>query len=1453
MGGVTLSDWDVNGGDCPSDGYQSSATVTLTDGSGYTLVFADGQLPMATVYAPSGDSGQYVWPQYMLPYLKGWTLPVNDPNNNTQSYITPISSSTTTYTDTLGATLTATPGSGTNQYKYTGPHNTPAQYTVTYTQIPVYTQFGCQGIGEYLSYSQYFVTEIDLPDYNATTNPYEKYTFTYEPTAGYGGFYTTGRLGSITLPTGQEGATTISYSYSGSSNNTGMICADGTTAGLARTTIDGTWTYTRTENSSTTWSTNVQDPAGNQTAFSFVINNGNAYETQRNVYSGSSNLVETVNTCYNGSPIPAIPCVTTPVNLPIVNQIVQVNLPGLAPAQTYTVYKGNGLPQLVDEYTYGPTFVRETMTCYASLTNQYINDRPSSVLLYNTTGNPSNCTGTSGLKASTTYNYDSNGNLTQETRSTSLTSTISRGFTYGSNGVLTSATDFNGNTTTYGYNGNSCNDAFPTSITTGGLTTQQTWDCNGGVLLSSTDPNGQTTTYSYDSLWRLIGTTYPDNPNGISVATSYPNPNEIDTTTTLTSSSSRVDKVFLDGLGRVINKVLYSDPAGPDTVTTAYDALGRVASVTNPYRSTSDSTYGATSYNYDPLNRLSNSASISAIVRPDNSVVGITYSGNCATNLLPTTTTDEALKVHTTCTDALGRVTSVTEDSAGLNPTTYTYDALNNLTGVSQGGQTRTFTYDFLSRLTSASNPEANYSGTQCPTTYSYDGNGNMISKITPQEDYNASCSNTLTTTYAYDDLNRLKSRTTPDGWVAHFYYDETSVTLGSWQSSLAYPLGRLTHTDRSWGGTIYAATVQDYDKVGRTSDYWQCTPLNCGSANLWWAQYQYDLAGDITSYRHPAGFQVYQTFNPAQQIQQVVSSVVTSINPGILATGPNNSIQYMPWGALSSLQNTCTPGCTNNPQETYHYNKRLQADMVEFGTSANPTANSCRVYNFYQDVANPTSCAPPNAGTMNNGNVWGYYYNDNMNAGLNHTATYHYDGANRLSSAVAAGNSNYTQYFTYDAYGNMSCTPSGPKCVAPTYNPSTNQITSYWYFPSGNVWSDSTYSYDWDNDGHMTQAWAGGVGGTYWYNALGQRMRSVTSSGTTDEVYGAGGNLLWRYTGNSSDPNQRAFVPFQGRILAEYYSGGTIFDHPDEIGSATTSSDYTGNNFNEKLFYPFGEAWTGAALPSFGMQQTFAQLPDYDPEADLYNTPNRRYSPSGRWPSPDTVRGDLTNPQSLNLYSYVTNNPTTLTDPSGQCGCGGGGGYGFISGGGGGWGWGGGCGGGGFGGGGGGRGTPPPPPTIPIPGVPTISTPGGSFPNPFTQQTDQPPSPLYVLVLTLPLPPFPPMPPGGGGGGGGRVGASTSGFQTGLCPQGQHPALDKMGFVGCLGQNILSLALSGTICYVTAKACAIAVAASIAPPAEPVSVPSAVISCPAALASCFYTGLTVLNCYFGNMRCVPN
>src|SRR5205823_6132121 len=105
-------------------------------------------------------------------------------------------------------------------------------------------------------------------------------------------------------------------------------------------------------------------------------------------------------------------------------------------------------------------------------------------------------------------------------------------------------------------------------------------------------------------------------------------------------------------------------------------------------------------------------------------------------------------------TDALGHLTTVWEDPSVLNyETDYAYDAVDNLTGVTQrGGATsgswrrRSFTYDSLGRLKCAANPEVTSSANtpaSCPATdtgtytpgtigYTYDADGNVLTKTAP-------------------------------------------------------------------------------------------------------------------------------------------------------------------------------------------------------------------------------------------------------------------------------------------------------------------------------------------------------------------------------------------------------------------------------------------------------------------------------------------------------------------------------------------------------------------------------------------------------------------------------------------------------------------------------------------------------------------------------------------------
>jgi hypothetical protein len=196
---------------------------------------------------------------------------------------------------------------------------------------------------------------------------------------------------------------------------------------------------------------------------------------------------------------------------------------------------------------------------------------------------------------------------------------------------------------------------------------------------------------------------------------------------------------------------------------------------------------------------------------------------------------------------------------------------------------------------------------------------------------------------------------------------------------------------------------------MGRTANFWQCNPSNCGTSSIWNTQYTYDLGGDITSWVDPDktdSATLTNTVNAAQQVTAVQSSLSDSYHPPTLA----ENITYTAWGALSALENGCVGSSCTNTLETYIYNNRLQPWMIELGKpggGSNTYANYCLVYNYFSTWTAPSSCptsTAPTSGSGNNGNVMGYWYQDNVNSSFSHTASYTYDNVNRLSGAVAGG-----------------------------------------------------------------------------------------------------------------------------------------------------------------------------------------------------------------------------------------------------------------------------------------------------------------------------------------------------------------------------------------------------------------------------------------------------------------
>jgi RHS repeat-associated protein len=86
-----------------------------------------------------------------------------------------------------------------------------------------------------------------------------------------------------------------------------------------------------------------------------------------------------------------------------------------------------------------------------------------------------------------------------------------------------------------------------------------------------------------------------------------------------------------------------------------------------------------------------------------------------------------------------------------------------------------------------------------------------------------------------------------------------------------------------------------------------------------------------------------------------------------------------------------------------------------------------------------------------------------------------------------------------------------------------------------------------------------------------------------------------------------------------------------------------------QRLTYqPFGETHSNTGTVDF-LQRRFTGQ-EQDPETGLYFYNARYYNPIlGRFLSPDSIVPEPGNPQSLNRYSYVENNPVNRIDPSGH------------------------------------------------------------------------------------------------------------------------------------------------------------------------------------------------------------
>src|SRR5579885_840086 len=758
---------------------------------------------------------------------------------------------------------------------------------------------------------------------------------------------------------------------------------------------------------------------------------------------------------------------------------------------------------------------------------------------------------------------------------------------------------------------------------------------DGEWLQSSTDANSQATTYQYDALGRLTGVVKPGETSG-DLTTQY------------------VYTIWCPATGPSIPcSAAYSLPDSTQLgSSTVYDALGRTLQSTDPAGATTTTSY-------------------LQLTGPDGAV----YSG--------TAVVDDNQNQTETFTDALGR-TRYSETFTGTSSpyslyatVSDAYDFQGNLLSITQpdGTHTTSFTYDLAGRKTSETDPDL---GT---VTYQLDNDGNVVQQTDARGD----------TVYSgYDALDRPLWRNTTNsstGAYVTYSYDGTvpsgvscsGITPGS------NAVGQVTTEQFKSGpsNSFSGSYCYGYDARGELIGQ---TDTLAGTTYLP-TLYTYNDAGVVTKLTYPTQEYEQYNFSPQERLVSITRSARGTTNYLVPSITYNNAAGAA--GKPDSYVLTGSGPCAYANGSTVCASLTYDNDFRLTGATYTTPTSSSSITDYslsvtYDPVGNVTSVSEglPAAGGVSGGQDNQQFCYDALNrltwagnSGTNpctnqavtgttlasqydYTASYQYDGSNRLTQSTLTGaiasdpQGSYTydssHYHAvdaigsngyeaqYDASGNMTCRTPTNAAVCTSSSQTGAKLT-------------------YDAEGRLI-LWVSADGSTtvkYGYDGEGQRfeMQVITSSTTTTTTYLSN---LEEVTVQGSSTTKIVYFYWNGQRIAEDDNTHWYYLLSDDLSSVTVVVDYTGV-VAAQVFAPYGQVcWAGGTVPtSFAFT---GQRADATTGLDYYGA--RYYDPAaGIFISADTTSGS-----GLNRYGYVAGNPETLTDPTGHyracsVGCGGEGG----------------------------------------------------------------------------------------------------------------------------------------------------------------------------------------------------
>ncbi|KPI03717.1 RHS repeat-associated core domain containing protein-containing protein [Actinobacteria bacterium OK074] len=631
-----------------------------------------------------------------------------------------------------------------------------------------------------------------------------------------------------------------------------------------------------------------------------------------------------------------------------------------------------------------------------------------------------------------------------------------------------------------------------------------------------------------------------------------------------------------------------------------------------------------------------------------------------------------------TIVDAQGR-TVETREYAGTSPADTAYGAT-----VGTAYTSTKFVYTRDGKQATITGPDSSWS-------YTYDLYGRQISATDPDKGR---------TTMGYTSLDQVSWSRDVEGRTVVNAYDDLGRPTDTWSASATADLtstaeeqvdaNKLTHfgydavakgqrdtATRYVGGvagSAYTSKVTVFDSMYRATTSQLVLPSSdplvtskAVAATLTFSSYynidgtqQYTsepaaggLAAEIVDYEYnglglqtqtggASGYLLDTSYSALGQPQ--VLTLGTSEAAGTKKAYISNLYEE---GTDRVTRSSVTDDTHSNQVQNLNYGYDVAGNVTSItdtgtGDGTGKTDNQCFTYDGHRRLLeawtpSTADCATSGRTTANLGGAapyWtSYTYADSglratettrTSAGATTSNTYCYDSTkvHRLTATTTASScTDVTASYTYDGTGNTTARPDGT----------------------------ATQSLTWSTEGRLDTLKEGASTTGYVYDADGNLLIRRNTAGESVLYLGATEVHLDTSTSTAAYWAQRYYTGAGATVALRSNKSGTAtlsWLAGDHHGTSTLSLDATTQAATKRYTTPFGAAragGTGAWPDDKGFLGASA-----DAGSGLTHLGAREYDPAvGRFISVDPIL-DTSDPQSLNGYSYASENPLTFSDPTG-------------------------------------------------------------------------------------------------------------------------------------------------------------------------------------------------------------